>query len=215
MEQQLRSLGVVPVVAIDRAEHALPMADALIAGGLPVAEVTFRTAAGAEVIRILGRERPDLLVGAGTVLTPEQAKLAKECGAAFAVAPGFNPEVVKAAQSVDLPFFPGIMTPSDIEGALGLGCRTLKFFPAGPAGGPELLKGLAAPYLHLGLGFMPTGGVSPENLSDYLSIPAVVAAGGTWIAKSGVIAAEDWNAIEHNARLAVEKVGEIRGYSEK
>jgi 2-dehydro-3-deoxyphosphogluconate aldolase/(4S)-4-hydroxy-2-oxoglutarate aldolase len=153
-------------------------------------------------------ERPDLLVGAGTVLTPEQARKAKECGAAFAVAPGFNPDVVKAAQDVDLPFFPGVMTPSDIEGALSLGCRMLKFFPAGPAGGPDLLKGLAAPYRHLGVRFMPTGGVTLANLCDYLSIPEVVAAGGTWIAKSDVIASGDWGQIEANAREAVARVRE-------
>jgi 2-dehydro-3-deoxyphosphogluconate aldolase/(4S)-4-hydroxy-2-oxoglutarate aldolase len=210
MNEQLKALGVVPVVAIEEADHALPLADALRAGGLPVAEITFRTEAGAEVIRRMSGERPDVLVGAGTVLTPDQAKRAKECGAVFAVAPGFNPDVVKAAQDVDLPFFPGVMTPSDIEGALALGCRTLKFFPAGPAGGPGLLKGLAAPYKHLGVTFMPTGGVSLDNLVDYLSIPQVLAAGGTWVAKTDVIAAGNWSEIEANARAAVEKVKAIR-----
>jgi len=206
MEDILRSLGVVPVVAIEHAADGLPLADALVAGGLPVAEITFRTAAGAEVIRQIAAERPDVLVGAGTVLTPEQAREAKACGAAFAVAPGFNPDVVKAAQDVELPFFPGVMTPSDIEGALSLGCRMLKFFPAGPAGGPTLLKGLAAPYAHLGVQFMPTGGVTVHNLPEYLSIPQVVAAGGTWIAKSGVISAGEWSTIEENARHAVQCV---------
>ncbi len=209
MEELLKSLGVVPVVAIDREEDGLPLADALVAGGLPVAEITFRTAAGAAVIRTISSERPDVLVGAGTVLTPEQAKEAKACGAAFAVAPGFNPDVVKAAQDVDLPFFPGVMTPSDIEGALSLGCRMLKFFPAGPAGGPTLLKGLAAPYKHLGVQFMPTGGVTVDNLKDYLSIPQVVAAGGTWVAKSDVISAGQWDVIEANAREAVEQVRQL------
>lgn len=206
MEDILRSLGVVPVVAIENEADGLPLADALVAGGLPVAEITFRTKAGAAVIRQMASERPEVLVGAGTVLTPAQAREAKECGAAFAVAPGFNPDVVKAAQDVDLPFFPGVMTPSDIEGAYSLGCRMLKFFPAGPAGGPTLLKGLAAPYKHLGIQFMPTGGVTVSNLHEYLSIPQVVAAGGTWIAKSDVISAGNWDAIIDNAKQAVARV---------
>jgi len=210
MDQLIRKFGVVPVVAIDDVKDALPLGDALIAGGLPVAEITFRTAAGAEVMRVLSAERPDMLVGAGTVLTPEQVRLAKDCGAKFAVAPGFNPDVVKAAQDVGLPFFPGVMTPSDIEGAISLGCRVLKFFPAGPAGGPALLKGLAAPYSHLDLRFMPTGGVTPANLGEYLAILAVAAAGGTWIAKKDVIASGDWAGIEANAKAAVEQVARIR-----
>lgn len=210
MNERLRNAGVVPVVAINDAAHALPMADALVAGGLPVAEITFRTRAGAEALRILSGERPDMLVGAGTVLTPDQAKAAKDSGAMFAVAPGFNPDVVKAAQDVDLPFFPGVMTPSDIEGAISLGCRVLKFFPAGPAGGPALLNGLMAPYLHLGVGFMPTGGVNLDNLGDYLALSPVLAAGGTWIAKTDVIAAGDWDTIETNARAAVKRVADLR-----
>ncbi len=209
MNEVLESLAVVPVVAIENPDHALPLADALRAGGLPVAEITFRTEAGAEVMRRISAERPDMLVGAGTVLTPEQAQLAKECGAKFAVAPGFNPDVVKAAQAIDLPFFPGVMTPSDIEGALSLGCRMLKFFPAGPAGGTTLLKGLAAPYAHMGVRFMPTGGVSLDNLGDYLAIPQVVACGGTWVAKTADIADEDWSGIEAKARAATEKVKEL------
>jgi 2-dehydro-3-deoxyphosphogluconate aldolase/(4S)-4-hydroxy-2-oxoglutarate aldolase len=208
MEQTLQKFGVVPVVAIEDAKDGLPLADALIAGGLPVAEITFRTQAGAEVIRQIAAERPEVLIGAGTVLTPDQAREAKACGAQFAVAPGFNPDVVKAAQDVGLPFFPGVMTPSDIEGALALGCRMLKFFPAGPAGGPTLLKGLVGPYGHLGVRFMPTGGVTVDNLLDYLSIPAVVAAGGTWIAKTDVIAAGDWSTITANAKEAVLKASQ-------
>lgn len=213
MDERLRKAGVVPVVAIDDVADGLPMADALMAGGLPVAEITFRTEAGAEVLRILSRERPEMLVGAGTVLTPQQAREAKDCGAAFAVAPGFNPEVVNAAREAGLPFFPGVMTPSDIEGALSMGCRMLKFFPAGPAGGPSLLKGLMAPYRHLGVSFMPTGGVHLDNLGDYLSLPAVAAAGGTWIAKPDTIAAGDWEGIEAHARAAVTRVAEIRGHA--
>lgn len=202
METQLKKYGVVPVVAIENAQAALDLADALIDGGLPVAEITFRTEAGAEVIRRMAGERPALCVGAGTVLTVEQVKIAAEAGAQFAVAPGCNPEVIKAAQGLGLPFFPGVMTPSDIERALGLGCRMLKFFPAGAAGGPTLLKALAAPYAHCGVRFMPTGGVSTQNIGEYLAIEQVVAVGGTWVASSKAIAAGDWAGIRSNAAEA-------------
>ncbi len=202
MDLKLRVLGVVPVVAIENVEHALLLADALIAGGLPVAEITFRTAAGAEVIRRIAAERPEMLLGAGTVLTPEQAREAKACGAAFAVAPGLNPRVVQAAGEVDLPFFPGVMTPSDVEKALEMGCRQLKFFPAGPAGGVKMLQALTAPYAHLGVRFMPTGGVTPENLPDYLAVSSVTAVGGTWIATTQAIREGDWSGITERARAA-------------
>jgi 2-dehydro-3-deoxyphosphogluconate aldolase/(4S)-4-hydroxy-2-oxoglutarate aldolase len=134
------------------------------------------------------------------VLTPAQAKQAKDCGAAFAVAPGFNPEVVKAAQAVGLPFFPGVMTPSDVEGALAIGCTILKFFPAAQAGGPAMLSALSGPYAHTGLRFMPTGGITPANLHEYLAVKTVVAAGGTWIAKTEAIRDGQWDAIAENAR---------------
>jgi len=210
MESRLKSLGVVPVVAIENAEHALLLADALIAGGLPVAEITFRTAAGAEVIRRIAAERPEVLIGAGTVLSPEQAREAKACGAAFAVAPGFNPRVVDAAREVGLPFFPGVMTPSDVEGALELGCRHLKFFPAGPAGGVKMLQALAAPYAHMGVKFMPTGGVTPENLSDYLAVSSVTAVGGTWVATTQSIQDGNWTGISERARAAADIVRRAR-----
>ncbi len=211
MIETLYQLGVVPVVAIEDAAHALRLADALAAGGLPVAEITFRTAAGAEVIRLIAEERPGVLIGAGTVLTPEQAKQAKSCGAQFAVAPGLNPEVVSAAFDEELPFFPGVMTPSDVETALSHGCRQLKFFPAGPAGGVPMLKGLTAPYQHMGVKFMPTGGVTLENLADYLAVESVTAVGGTWIASTAAIREGDWKGITERARAAVEVVRQVRG----
>ena len=193
--EKLAACRVIPVVAIDSVDSAVGLADALIAGGLPVAEITFRTAAAADVIALLSRERPQLLVGAGTVLTPENARKAKACGAAFAVAPGFNPNVVRAAQECGLPFAPGVMTPTDLEGALELGVRVMKFFPAGAAGGLKMLKSIAAPYAHLGIRFIPTGGVSTDNLQTYLAEPMVLAAGGTWLAKKDAIAAGDWATI--------------------
>jgi 2-dehydro-3-deoxyphosphogluconate aldolase/(4S)-4-hydroxy-2-oxoglutarate aldolase len=197
---RIGELRVVPVVAIERVEHAVPLADALIEGGLPVAEITFRTAAAAEVLRTLKQQRPQLLIGAGTVTNPAQAKAAKECGAEFAVAPGFNPKVVKTAQEVGLPFAPGIMTPSDIEAAVDAGVSVLKFFPAGAAGGAKMLKSLAAPYAHLGVRFIPTGGVSLDNVMDYLNESAVLAAGGTWLAKKDDIADGRWEKITENCR---------------
>ncbi|MCG8585876.1 MAG: bifunctional 4-hydroxy-2-oxoglutarate aldolase/2-dehydro-3-deoxy-phosphogluconate aldolase [Pirellulales bacterium] len=204
---RLRHLRVVPVIAIEDAAAALPLADALIDGGLPVAEITFRTEAAAEVIATLRGERPDLLVGAGTVLTRENVDAAKESGAQFAVAPGFNPDVVKHAQEVGLPFAPGVATPSDIEGSLALGLMLLKFFPAGALGGPAMLKAISAPYRHTGVEFMPTGGVNAENAAEYLAIDAVVAVGGTWIAKPEDLAEGRWDAIRERCAEIVTRVG--------
>lgn len=210
MQDIVADVGVVPVIAIDSVAAAIPLADALLAGGLPVAEITFRTAAAAEVLRTLKRERPRLLLGAGTVLTVEQAQLAKECGATFALAPGFNRAVVEAALLLNLPFAPGVMTPSEIEGALGLGLKVLKFFPAGDAGGPRMLNSLSGPYAHTGVRFIPTGGVSPDNLKDYLQVKTVLAVGGTWIARREDIAAGNWDRIRDNCRKAVALVNDIR-----
>jgi 2-dehydro-3-deoxyphosphogluconate aldolase/(4S)-4-hydroxy-2-oxoglutarate aldolase len=200
---RIGALRVVPVIAIEEAESALPMADALLAGGLPVAEITFRTAAAASVIERIARERPDILVGAGTVLTPENLRRASDCGAAFGVAPGLNPEVVREALRIGFPFSPGVMTPSDIEAALSLGVRILKFFPAGAAGGLSMLKAIAAPYAHMGVKFIPTGGINQGNLREYLEQKTVLAVGGTWIATKEDIEAGRWNIIRDNCRRAV------------
>jgi 2-dehydro-3-deoxyphosphogluconate aldolase/(4S)-4-hydroxy-2-oxoglutarate aldolase len=206
--KRIGELRVVPVLAVESVDAAVPMADALIAGGLPVAEITFRTAAAADVISTLKRERPELLIGAGTVTNPDQARAARQCGAEFAVAPGFNLKVVKTAQEIGLPFSPGVMTPSDIEAALDAGVNVLKFFPAGAAGGVKMLKSLAAPYAHLGLRFIPTGGVSLDNVMDYLNEKSVLAAGGTWLAKKDDIAEGRWEKISDNCRKVCELVGQ-------
>lgn len=206
---RIEALKVVPVVAVESVERAIPFADALIAGGLPIAEITFRTAAAADVIRLLSKERPELLVGAGTVITPEQARAAQECGAQFAVAPGFNLNVVNTAREIGLPFSPGVMTPSDIEGAVEAGVTTLKFFPAGAAGGVPMLKSVAAPYAHLGVRFIPTGGVNLSNLGDYLAEPSVVAAGGTWLAKKDDISAGKWDQITARCREVCQLVQDL------
>jgi len=201
---------VVPVLAIERAESALPLADALQTGGLAVAEITFRTSAAAEVIGMLRRNRPDLLVGAGTLLTAEQVRQAVDAGAQFGVAPGTNPKVVEEALRLGLPFAPGVMTPSDIESALALGVKVLKFFPAGAVGGIPILKSISAPYAHLGVRFIPTGGVSPENLRQYLELSSVLAAGGTWIASRDDVAAGRWDAIRDRCREACSLAREVR-----
>ncbi len=200
---------VIPVVAIESVASALPFADALIEGGLPVAEVTFRTAAAPDVMRKLRNERPDIMVGAGTILTVEHLKAAADSGAVFGVAPGLNPKVVEAALKLGFPFAPGVMTPSDVELGLSLGLKVLKLFPAGAAGGPTYLKSLAAPYAHTGVRFIPTGGVNSDNLADYLAMKTVLAVGGTWIAKKDAIAAGEWDKIKANARAAVEAVASL------
>ncbi len=209
--ETLSEYGVVPVIAIESVEAALPLADALIEGGLPVAEITFRTAAAADVIRTLTRERPQLLVGAGTVLSTENVDAAQACGAQFAVAPGLNPAIVSCAQEVGLPFAPGVATPSDIEKALSLGCRVLKFFPSEALGGTAMLKALSAPYKHLGVRFMPTGGVNTGNLESYLAEDFVAAVGGTWIAKKDDIAQGNWDAIRDRCKEALTLAGQARG----
>lgn len=208
--QTVARCGVVPVIAIDSIEAAIPLADALLEGGLPLAEITFRTTAAAEVIELLSRRRPELFVGAGTVLTVDNVIKAKACGARFAVAPGTNPQVIQHAKQANLPFMPGVCSPSDIEQALSLGCTTLKFFPAESSGGIDMLKSLAAPYGHMGVRFMPTGGVSVKNLADYLAIDAVVAVGGTWIAKKEGLAEGRWSEIRDRCKKAVEIVAGAR-----
>ena len=209
--ERVAQLGVVPVIAIDKVDYALPLADALLQGGLPVVEITFRTAAAADVIRLLAKERPALLIGAGTVLTPETVQTAVDVGAAFAVAPGFNPRVVMAAREAGLPFVPGVANPSDIEAGLELGCKLLKFFPAEALGGTKLLEALSAPYKHTGVRFMPTGGATPANLESYLKLGTVAAVGGTWIAKNEDMAEGRWEAIAQRCREARAIVQKVRG----
>ncbi len=208
---KIKACGVVPVIAIDSAEDALPMADAMIEGGLPCAEITFRTEAAADVIGKIAKERPEMVLGAGTVLSAENLKRAQDAGAAFGVAPGLNPKILEEAEKQGFPFVPGVVTPSEVEQALSFNISVLKFFPAEASGGIKMIKALYAPYGHRGVQFMPTGGVKPENLADYLSSPAVPFAGGTWIAKKDIIAAKQWNTIKDNCKQAVELVRKIRG----
>ncbi len=209
--EQIAAIGVVPVIALDDARHALPLADALAEGGLGVIEVTFRTAAAVETIRQIAQFRPKMLVGAGTVLNEEQANAAKAAGARFALSPGIDRAVLDHAAQIDLPFAPGIMTPSDLQIALRANCKLVKFFPAMAAGGLNMLKNIAGPYLHTGIGFNPTGGVTRDNLTDWLGYGPVRAVGGTWIATGADIAAENWDKIRQNAAEAAALVRQLRG----
>lgn len=191
---------LVPVIALDEASHADPLAAALVAGGLPIAEVTFRTDAAAEVIRRMSA-RGDLLVGAGTVLTTQQVDAARAAGARFLVSPGCNPRIIQHAQLVGLPIFPGVATPSDIERALELGIRVVKFFPAEAFGGLNTLKAIAAPYGQMR--FMPTGGITPDNVRSYLAFPRVVACGGSWMVGPALYADGTFGKVEQAVRDAV------------
>ena len=208
---QLAKHVVIPVIAIDSADSALPLADALLEGGLPVAEITFRTAAAAEVIARIAKERPAMILGAGTVLTAENLGRACDAGAKFGVAPGLNPDVVAEAAHRGLPFMPGVITPTEVEQALSLGLKLLKFFPAEAFGGLKVIKALAAPYGHAGVKFMPTGGVTTANLADYLAEKSVACVGGTWIASREAIAEKRWAQIRDNCRAAIEIVKRVRG----
>lgn len=208
---QIAAIGVVPVIALDDACHALPLADALAEGGLEVIEVTFRTAAAVDTIRQIAQHRPNMLVGAGTVLNEQQADAARAAGAMFALSPGIDRAVLAHAAQIGLPFAPGIMTPSDLQIALRAECKLVKFFPAVAAGGLNMLKNIAGPYLHTGIGFNPTGGVTRENVTDWLAYGPVRAVGGTWIATSADIAAENWDNIHQNAAEAAGLVRQLRG----
>lgn len=210
--ERIRRCGNVAVTVIEDPENAVPLARALLAGGVDAMELALRTPRSIEALRRVTAEVPEMLVGAGTVLTPAQAAEAKAAGAAFAVAPGFNPRVVRAAADEGLPFAPGVMSPSEIEGAYELGCtKLLKFFPASVAGGIPGLRTLAAPYKHLGVKFLPLGGLKLENTADWLAEPLVAACGGSWIAPAKLIAARDWAAVEANAAAACAAARKARG----
>lgn len=193
---------VIAVLVVDRAEDAVSAARALIAGGIDAMELTLRTPAALDALRAVRAEVPEMLAGVGTILTTDQADDALAAGAAFGVSPGINPDVVRHCIDIGLPFGPGVMTPTDIDQSVALGCRLLKFFPATSSGGQAHLKNIAAPYAHLGLGFVPLGGVSAENLGEWLANPLVAAVGGSWLAPRDLIAAGNWTEIERRARKA-------------
>lgn len=208
MQEQLQKFGVVPVVVLNEVKDALPLAKALIEGGLPCAEVTFRTEAAEESIRQMAAEYPEMLVGAGTVLTIEQVDRAVNAGAKFIVSPGFDPEVVDYCLSREIPIFPGCVTPSEVAQAVKRGLKVVKFFPAEQFGGVSTIKALAAPYTMVR--FMPTGGVSAKNLKDYLSCDKIIACGGSWMVKGDMIKAGEFDKICEMTKEAVALAKEIR-----
>jgi len=203
MKEIIKTLGklkVIPVIAIEDPDQALHLADALIEGGLPLAEITFRTSAAARVISVLSKNRPELLVCAGTIITSDQLKQARDYGALFGVAPGLDAKIVEEALKIRFPFIPGVMTPSEISLCLNYGLELLKFFPAEPLGGPKFLKSMIGPFVHTGIKFSPTGGVNKENFMSYLEIPQVIAVGGTWVANKEDINAGNWDKIKNNCQ---------------
>ena len=201
--ETLRKIKIVPVLVLDNVEDGLKMCDILVDNGLNAAEITFRTPAAEKIIREADADFPELIIGAGTVLNVEDLHRAFDAGAKFAVAPGFNPTVVKEAVDNGFAFMPGVSGPSEIEQAMELSVRHFKFFPAEAVGGVAMLKSIIAPYRHLGISFMPTGGLNPGNVNDYLEIPEVTACGGTWLGKSADIAEGNWEKIETLVREAV------------
>ncbi len=206
--ERLGEMGIIPVVSIPESRFALPLAESLLGGGLPCAEITFRTAAAADSLAQMARHYPDLLLGAGTVLTTEQVDRAIDAGAKFIVAPGTNPQVVDHCLARGITIFPGVCTPTEIEAVLAKGLEVMKFFPAEPMGGVGFLKAICAPYRQVR--FIPTGGIDPRNLSQYLGIPAVVGCGGSWMVKPELMMAGDFAAIQTLTAEAVALVRDIR-----
>ena len=205
MLSELLKRPIIPVIVIEDANDSEPLAEALLKGGMDVIEITCRTPAAAEALARIKTAFPEMLVGAGTVVTPDQAKMCIDVGVSFGLAPGLNPNTVKFFSDNDTLFIPGVMTPSDIERGLALDCKLLKFFPAGAAGGVSMLKNMAAPYASLGVKFCPTGGVNLENMNDYLSLPVVSAVGGSWLATKQQIADKQWDVITKQVRIAQAK----------
>ena len=207
--KRIRKAGIIPVVVLEDAKDSVPLAKALRDGGIPCAEITFRTEAAEESIRIMTQKYPDMPIGAGTVHTTDQADRAVRAGASFIVSPGFNPRVVKHCINKDIPVIPGCSSPSDIEQAIESGLNVVKFFPAEATGGLKYIKAVAAPYSDIL--FMPTGGITPDNVRDYLSYDRVIACGGSWMVKSDDIRRKDFRRIRSSVREAREIVEEIRG----
>lgn len=208
LEEQFYDYAVVPVVVLDDAEDAAPLAEALVKGGLPCAEVTFRTEAAEESIRIMNKKYPDMLVGAGTVLTTEQVDRAVAAGAKFIVSPGFDPEIVDYCMEKNIPVFPGCVSPSEVAQAVKRGLKVVKFFPAEQAGGLAMLKAMAAPYTMLK--FMPTGGINTKNLKEYLGFSKILCCGGSWMVKGDMIKNKEFDKITEMTKEAVELAAAAR-----
>ncbi len=194
---------LLPAVVIEDAELAIPLSEALLAAGLPVIEITFRTKAAEAAIRKVSQRFPEMVLGAGTLLTPDQVARARDAGATFGVAPGLSEGVVRRAQECGLQMIPGVVTATEITRALELGCQVLKFFPADACGGVKAIKALGGAFGHTGVRFVPTGGIDAKNLREYLALPIVAAVGGSWMVEKALIAAKNWKQIEDLAREAV------------
>ena len=208
IEERFEDFGVVPVVVLDDVKDALPLAKALTEGGLPCAEVTFRTEAAEESIKVMAEAYPDMVVGAGTVLTIEQVDVAVKAGAKFIVSPGFDPEIVDYCLEKEIPIFPGCVTPSEVAQAVKRGLKVVKFFPAEPAGGVAMIKAMAAPYNQLR--FMPTGGIGTQNLKDYLEFNKIICCGGSWMVKADLIKNGEFDKICKLTKEAKELAKSIR-----
>lgn len=206
--ERFEKLGVVPVVVLEDAKDAIPLATALVEGGLPCAEVTFRTEAAEESIRLMTEQFPEMLVGAGTVLTVEQVDAAVRAGAKFIVSPGFDAEIVDYCLKNEIPVFPGCISPSEVAQAVKRGLKVVKFFPAEPAGGIPMIKAMAAPYT--GLKFMPTGGINAKNLGEYLSCDKIICCGGSWMVKGELVKTGEFNKIRQLTEEARRLVDSIR-----
>jgi len=209
MLNELLKRPVIPVIVIDDANDAEPLAEALLEGGMDVIEVTCRTAAAPEALARIKKTFPEMLLGAGTVVTHDQAQMCIDTGVGFGLAPGLNPDTVKFFQAAETLFIPGVMTPSEIEKGLALGLKMLKFFPAGAAGGVGMLKNLGGPYASQGVRFCPTGGISLDNMNDYLLLPFVGAIGGSWLATQRQIAEKQWGAITEQVKAALAQAARI------
>ncbi|MDF7825319.1 bifunctional 4-hydroxy-2-oxoglutarate aldolase/2-dehydro-3-deoxy-phosphogluconate aldolase [Pontiellaceae bacterium B12227] len=203
MLNELLKRPVIPVIVIDDANDAVPLAEALLAGGMDVIEVTCRTAAAPQALANIKKALPEMMLGAGTVVTPDQAKMCIDTGVSFGLAPGMNPDTISYFQENDTLFIPGVMTPSEIEAGLAMGLKMLKFFPAGAAGGVNMLKNFAAPYAPLGVKFCPTGGVNLGNMKEWLELPVVSAIGGSWLATKQQIADKQWATITQQVKDAL------------
>lgn len=210
MAKLLREAGIIPVLVLENLDSGLRLCEILLKCGLKAAEITYRTKAAPEIIAAAKKRFPEMLLGAGTVLNKDHLHQAFDLGAAFAVAPGFNPAIVGEAKAKGYAFCPGIATPSEVEQAYEMGVRMFKFFPAEALGGIPMLKNIIAPYKHLGISFMPTGGVTAANFSDFLAVPEIAAVGGTWLGKADDLKAGNWEKIEKDAMATMETLKKIR-----
>ncbi len=210
IKTKINDAGIVAVLVIDELKHAVPVANALLKGGVDAIELTLRTPVAMDAALAIKKEVPEITLGIGTVLTVEQVKAVADAGADFAVAPGCNPKVIAEAHMLGLSFAPGVMTPTDIESAIEQGCRVLKYFPAETSGGMKHLANMVAPYQYLGLTFIPLGGLNIENAQSYLDSPLILAIGGSWVAKRPLIQSGNWEAITNNAKKIRDLIKKIR-----